>query len=113
MPRKTNTQVTRSADIPILDEEDEAGYDSWKIRVKKWSKVTKEKKSNQGNLLFLTLDPKGKAFMVAQHISEELLETNQGVQALLDELDKLFIPDKLRHRVDIYDKYSDLKRQEN
>ena len=113
MPRKTNTQVTRSADIPILDEEDEAGYDSWKIRVKKWSKVTKEKKSNQGNLLFLTLDPKGKAFMVAQHISEELLETTQGVQALLDELDKLFIPDKLRHRVDLYDKYGDLRRQDD
>ena len=102
-PIRKNASILKPAEIPILDEEDENSFGTFKIRIIKWKKITKVKKSDQGTMIFLTLNPKGRAFMAAQNISDELLESNDGVQILLDELEKLFVPDKLRHRMDVFE----------
>ena len=46
-------------------------------------------------------------------MDDEILKSNNGVKAILDKLDDHFIPDKLQHRIDVWDTFWDIKRQED
>ena len=95
--------------IPILGEEVEK-YDSFKFLLGKWCKITKIPPNERANHIILTL--RGKALLAAQHMSDEDIESENGVEKLVKVLDSVYVPDKLRHRLDVYVKFSNLTRKE-
>ena len=109
MPNKRQNEG-KPADIPKLDD-DGHDYANWKIRIKKWCTVSKEKISMRATNIQLTLGEKG--FEATKYISEEILKSNTGVAALIEELDKLYIPDKLGKRIVVFRQLYDLRRKEN
>ena len=109
MPPKNNTGDD-SIPVPIL-EDNGNNYDDYKLRVRKWCRVSKVRKSYQATRIQLKLQTK--AFNHTKHIPDDTLFSVNGVDALLEKLDELYIPDKLRHRIEVYKTFSNLKREEN
>ena len=110
MPPKSKQVNGKPTDVPKLDD-DGADYDNWKIKVRKWCKVSKIKKSQQATYLQLALGIKG--FQATKHIPDEDLETKTGVKLLIDALDEFYIPDKLQHRIILWRTFYNTRRQQN
>ena len=100
----------KSIDVPVL-EENGNDYINWKIRINKWTTVTNVPKSKRATLIQLSLGEKG--FQATKWITNEVLTSSEGVRILLETLDEIYIPDKLRHRIAIFAKFNDLRRKEN
>ena len=98
-------QVKKATDIPPLDEEGK-DFVNWILRVRKWCKISKEDK--KALCIQVALGPK--AFQATKHIDEEKLDSEEGVDILLETLEKHFIPDKLRNRINMFRKHNELKR---
>ena len=47
---------------------------------------------------------------MTKHIDEEILDSSKGVDALLEKLDELYVPDKLQDRMQLFQDLRDLKR---
>ena len=107
--RKTQVAYAKPAEIPLLDEEG-LNYEMWRIRITSWVKVSPEKKSKLATLIFVSLPHK--AFMAARHIDGDIMESAGGVKALLEKLDEIYLPDKLRHRLDVFEQFCGLIRKE-
>ena len=100
-------QSKKPRDVPPLDD-DGVDYDNWKIRVRKWCKISKEERRFRALSIQVALGPK--AFQACKHLEEEKLESDEGVELLIETLDKYFIPDKLRHRIGMFRKHMEMKR---
>ena len=100
-----SNQVKKAIDIPPLDE-DGKDFVNWRLRVRKWCKISKEDK--KALCIQVALGPK--AFQATKHIAEDRLESEEGVDILLETLEKHFIPDKLRNRINMFRKHNELKR---
>ena len=104
---KTKTVEKDSSNIPIL-EDDGSDYKNWKIRVRKWVKITSIPKKHQANELQLRLGQT--AFDMTKHIDEEILDSSKGVDALLEALDELYVPDKLQDRMQLFQELRAMRR---
>ena len=100
----------KTTEIPAL-EDDGNEYINWKIRINKWTTVTNVPKAKRATLIQLALGDKG--FQATKWIPDEILKSSEGVKTLLETLDEIYIPDKLRHRIAIFAKFNDLRRKEN
>ena len=105
-----NKNKGKTLDIPELDDSGNE-YINWKIRINKWGTVTNVPKAKRATLIQLALGDKG--FQATKWIPDEILKSNEGVKTLLDTLDEVYIPDKLRHRIAVFAKFNDLRRKEN
>ena len=94
-PKRKRSAVTvnKSIEVPKLDIENH-GYDSWKGQIDIWCEVCKEPVKERGMIIRLTLD--GPALAAAEHVPKALLKSEDGVQLLLEQLDRLFIPDAIQ-----------------
>ena len=78
-----------NSDIPLLDPSG-SGYTNWKYDVGVWCKATKIPAAKRGIKIFLKL--RGYPRQVGWQIDQGLLESNEGVKALLKHLDEFFLP---------------------
>ena len=105
-----NKNKGKTLDIPEFNDSGNE-YINWKIRINKWGTVTNVPKAKRATLIQLALGDKG--FQATKWIPDEILKSNEGVKTLLDTLDEVYIPDKLRHRIAVFAKFNDLRRKEN
>ena len=108
--RSYHNEAKPNMEIPVL-EEDGRNYDSWKLRIDIWCDISRVKKSEQARMLQSKLGET--AFNTTKHMDSETLKSDDGVKALITKLDELYIPDKLHHGRDVYEKYREIRRQEN
>ena len=52
-------------------------------------------------------------FEATKHLTNEVLRSKEGVELLLEALDEFYIPDKLRHRIEVFEKFNTLRRNED
>ena len=78
--------------VPILNS-DGSGFNQWKRDIRLWCSVTKVAASKKATVIYLTA-LKGKARTATQHILEETLQSAQGLNILIETLDKVFLPSK-------------------
>ena len=92
---------------PVMDD---AGtdYEDYKIRVDKWCRITKHAEEDKADILQLVMGKK--AFGITKRIPREVLKSADGVKELLKKLDEHFIPDKLQHTMNVWDKFISIKR---
>ena len=102
--------MAQKINVPKLDD---AGtdYEDYKIRVRKWCRLTKIKKIDQAEILQMELTKK--PFGITKRIPDEILYSTNGVQALISKLDEHYIPDKLQHTMSVWDKFMSIKRKQN
>ena len=98
-----------SMDIPILDI-DWKNFNNWKLKVDNFCFVSKEPKTNLALLIQSKLHEK--AFNITKGLSREILRSDGGVAALIEKLEKFYVPDKLAYGREWCDKYRDLRRQD-
>merc|ERR1712105_88508 len=87
--KKVNTQLNCP---PILDTK-EIEYEDWKKLTNRWTKVTNVEK-NKHALLVSVKSLFGEALSLALSLDDENLESEDGIQYLFGELDKLYLKDK-------------------
>ena len=95
------------ANPPTLAENGE-GYEEWKL-TKMWMKFTKFRRTEQGSVLAVKA-LKGEARSLALSLPEEDLDSEDGVDKLLMELDKLYLKDKDTMGYDCWKKLSTYSR---
>ena len=102
--------MAQKINVPKLDD---AGtdYEDYKIRVRKWCRLTKIKKIDQAEILQMELTKK--PFGITKRIPDEILYSTNGIQALISKLDEHYIPDKLQHTMAVWDKFMSIKRKQN
>ena len=110
MPPKNTQQVVKVVDVPKLDD-DGANYNNWKLRTQKWCIISKTPISEQGLSIQCVLGENG--FEATKHLTNAVLQTKEGVELLLEALDEFYIPDKLRHRIEVFEKFNTLRRKED
>ena len=98
------------SDIPVLDE-DGINFTNYKIKAKKWTITTNVKKSFHAIKLQNRLPED--AFTHTRYLTNEELQSKEGVDILLKKLDELYEPDKLQHRKQLFDKLKYMKRKED
>ena len=77
---------------PTFDPE-KTTYDVWKTALADWRHVTGTSLEDQGSVIRMHL--LGEAKRAAQHVELDDIRSRQGVQKLLEELDRVFIPDAM------------------
>ena len=104
--------MAQKNDVPVPNLND-AGtdYEDYKIRARKWCRLTKTKKRFQAEMLQMGLGKK--PFGITKRIPDDILMSENGVQALLNKLDEHYIPDKLQHTMSVWDKFMSIKRKQN
>ena len=110
MPPKNTQQSVKVVDVPKLDDVG-ANYFIWKLRTQKWCIISKTPISDRGLSIQYALG--NNAFEVTEHLTLEVLQSKEDVKLLLEALDEFYIPDKLRHRIEVFDKFSTLRRNED
>ncbi len=75
-------------DVETWDGKDPSEYRVWKKRVRVWSLSTKLGKTKQGSALLLKL--KGDAWKVVENIPEQALVQRDGLEVVLQTLDKVY-----------------------
>ena len=76
-------------------------YDVWKRHVSDWQGLTGTPPQERGAAIRLVLE--GKALQAAQHVSDEDIWSKNGVNKLLQELDRVYIPDSRIRKFKILD----------
>lgn len=77
---------------PVFEPKEDNDYASWKNDVEVWQCFTKEEPKRQGPAVYLSL--KGKAREAVRAISVNDLKGDDGVQVILQKLDKVFQSDE-------------------
>ena len=95
----------RSLPVPLLKNDNE--FPTWKKDVKAWSRHSQDK--GQGLALHLSLT--GKAKSISDQISLDVLDSSQGVQILLEALDKVFLPGANQRKYIAYKRMKALNRK--
>ena len=104
--------MAQKCDVP-LPKLDDAGtdFEDYKIRARKWCRLTKTRKQDQAEVLQMGLDKK--PFGITKRIDKDILMSTNGVEALLSKLDEHYIPDRLQHTMAVWDKFMSVKRKQN
>ena len=111
MPKTTNTSSGKDTwDVPILQDKDD-DYMNWKLKVRKWVKVTTLRKSYQAIKLQLNLGQT--AFDATKDITEDVLASSTGIDSIFEALDALYLPDKLQYRRQLLRKLRRMSRGED
>ena len=111
MPKITNTSSGKDTwDVPILQENGD-DYINWKLKVRKWVKVTTLRKSYQAVKLQLKLGQT--AFDMTKDITEDVLASSTGIDSIFEALDALYLPDKLQYRRQLLRKLRRMSRGED
>ena len=87
-------------------------YKSWKRDFELWQSITESPKAKQGVLVSLRLD-KVTRDEVCDEITNAELITEQGVQKVIEKLDKIFKPDPKLTAYEAYENFETYKRQSN
>ena len=77
---------------PILNI-DGSGFNQWKRDIRLWSRVTKTTAPNKATVVYLN-SLRGKAKTATQQITEETLRSTEGLNILIETLEKVFLPSK-------------------
>ena len=110
MPPKNNQQSAKPAELPKLDD-DGKNFNNWKLRIEKWRIISKVPIKDQAIAVQCTFGDKG--FEATKHLTNETLQTKEGLSLLLEALEEFYIPDKLRYRIEVFAKFNTLKRKDN
>lgn len=94
-------------EVPQLEED----YEDWKFRLLLWRTVCGIEKKYQASHVYLTL--KNKAREAIRGITIEELQQDNGIELLLEKLDKVFLPDKAIRQFSTFVKIQDLQRKED
>ena len=86
-------------------------YDDWLKLVKIWRRITDVEKSKQGSTLLLSL--KGEAQEAALQVSEDDLVKDNGIDYVINELDKLYKKDDTLKKFEILDSFETYRRPAN
>ena len=98
---------------PRLDKEGK-GFKTWQKDTKLWCKITKHPEKNKASMIYLHgLQDNRKAKSVVQQIPEEKLQSNEGVEALMEVLEKALLPDKPMRLFNANKMFKDTKRRNN
>ena len=84
-------------------------YETWKKDIEIWAKLTDLKKPKQALAIHLSLT--GKARIASSELSVESLNSDSGVELILEKLDALFLLDKGRRQFAAFKNLYDLKRE--
>lgn len=109
-PKNTDSEKTTRMDVPVLLT-DGTNYDKFKICVVDWSESCGIQKKKQALVLRQKLPEI--AFDASENIDRDILKSDKGVDAIIEVLDSIYVPDKLNHGRSIYRKYKNLKRQDD
>ena len=102
--------ATYNASPPLLSKY-ETKYKDWKRLVHCWSKICGLPKTEQASALLLSLD--GKALDAALQVPENELDQENGIQTLLDRLDKLYVKDELSEEFHALESFESYRRPDN
>ena len=91
---------------PVLADED--GYGEWLNDVKIWQLFTDLEKKKQGPALYLTLS--GRARECVRELTPEVIGGDDGVQKIIEKLDKLFMKDQNTHAYLAFKEFYDYRR---
>ena len=83
-------------------------YSEWKHEIKVWKAFTSLEKSKLGPALFLSLS--GSARDAAREVSIEILNSDTGLDALIEKLDELFLKDENNAAFEAYDAFERYER---
>ena len=86
--------LSKNWNVPIMDIEG-MGYDVWRSQLDCWEDVTDAPMDLRALIVRLTLSP-GLALNAAMHVPKDQLKSKQGMKLLLEQLDRVFIPDALQ-----------------
>lgn len=101
--------MAKKSDIkapPALRED--VPYESWKKEINIWQLFTTLEKKKQGLAIFLSLEGKAREAVLELEIDE--MNTDDGVDKVLAQLDKLYLKDKLQLSYQAYDTFRKFKR---
>ena len=87
---------------------DSKNYKDWVKLVKIWSSVTALGKEKQGPAVLLSLE--GKSQDAALEISEEILGSDTGLEAIIALLDEIYIKDELSEKYKAIEKFEMYRR---
>ena len=90
---------------------DDISYESWKKEISIWQRFTTLDKKKQGLAIFLSLD--GKAREIVLELDIEVMNNDDGVEKVLEQLDKLYLKDKMQLSYQAYDAFEKFKRPED
>ena len=76
---------------PPLFKEDETDYEQWKKDVDLWTVITDLDKDKQVIIIHLSLS--GRARSASSELTKAQLNANDGVEKLLERLDRVFLQD--------------------
>ena len=89
--------------LPSLDP-DGNGISTWKRDINLWNSITKIPLTQRATHIYLALD--GKAKLAAEQIPPEDLQSNNGLELLIQALDERFLPKKPMR---IFNAYNNLR----
>ena len=101
--------TTGNCKIPVLNSDEP--YDSWKVKIKLWEKVTNLAEDARAPAVALTLQ--GAASSAVLKIPTETLCSNDGMKSLIDKLDTLYAEEKDQVTYHVYDRFEKFKRGDN
>ena len=87
---------------------DSKNYKDWVKLVKIWSSVTALGTEKQGPAVLLSLE--GKSQDAALEISEEILGSNNGLEAIISRLDEIYLKDELSEKYNAIEKFEMYRR---
>ena len=90
---EVDNRSKRRYEIPPAFDTSKTTYDVWKTTIEDWCFLTGTPPEEQGTAIRTVLT--GEALQAAQHVSKEDIRSPNGVQKLLKELDRIFIPDAM------------------
>ncbi|XP_066913250.1 uncharacterized protein [Clytia hemisphaerica] len=100
------TSVSYNKAPPLLSQS--KNYEDWKKLIGIWTELTTLDKKKQGPSLVLTLD--GKSQEAALELSREQISSENGVQNIINRLDKIYAKDKLTEKFDAIEKFETYRR---
>ena len=90
---------------------DGKGFKTWKKDTRLWCKITKVPEKNKALMIYLHGIPdQTKAKSVVQQIPEDKLQSSEGVETLMEVLDKALLPDKPMRLFNTNKMFKDTKR---
>ena len=93
MATEVDNQQKRRFETPPIFDPEKITYDEWKTALSDWCYLTGTPKTDQGTAVRMHL--LGTARQAAQHVNQQDIRSIHGVEKLLEELDRVFIPDTM------------------
>ena len=96
--------------IPPAFDKNTDGYEKFIRKFKLWQNVTNVPKQKQANLLILRLDEDTQD-SVLEAVSDETLQTDEGIDEVIEHLDSLFKKDEAISAFELYEEFESYRRK--